>query len=70
VYEPAVVILTLFSFLFTTLLILWRPRGLNEAIPAAGGALLVLLIGSVSLTDLGSLGKRLAGPRLPLLRPL
>ncbi|WP_143088595.1 ArsB/NhaD family transporter [Paenibacillus algorifonticola] len=46
------IIVSLFAFLFTILLVLWRPRGLNEAIPATFGAILVLLSGTVSLTDL------------------
>ncbi|MEB3100076.1 arsenic transporter [Ferviditalea candida] len=52
VYGSNTVTLTIISFFITLMLILWRPRGLNEAIPAAGGAILVLISGSVSLSDL------------------
>lgn len=45
-------LITLLSFLFTIAIILWRPRGLNVAIPATAGAALVLLSGSVSMSDL------------------
>ena len=46
------VVLTLLAFFFALTLILWRPKGLNEAIPAAAGALLVLTSGSVSFSEL------------------
>ncbi|OPH57584.1 arsenic transporter [Paenibacillus ferrarius] len=48
----ATVSLTIAAFVMTVILILWRPKEINEAIPATGGAILVLLSGSVSLTDL------------------
>ncbi|KIL31033.1 hypothetical protein B4067_4079 [Bacillus subtilis subsp. subtilis] len=41
--------------------IFWRPKGLNEAIPATFGALMVLLCGSVSLADLGEIGTKVTG---------
>lgn len=69
-YGPAVVSLTIFSFLFTTLLILWRPRGLDEAIPATGGALLVLLVGSVSLSDLAVIGETISGAAITIIATL
>jgi arsenical pump membrane protein len=43
---------TILIFLFTIGLIIWRPRGINEAVPAAIGAISIILIGSVSLNDL------------------
>jgi len=43
---------TILIFLFTIGLIIWRPRGLNEAVPAAIGAVTLILIGSVSFHDL------------------
>ena len=48
----AMVTLTIAAFVMTVILILWRPKELNEAIPATGGAILVLLSGSVSFADL------------------
>lgn len=69
-YGPAVVSLTIFSFLFTTLLILWRPKGLDEAIPATGGALLVLLVGSVSLSDLVVIGETISGAAITIIATL
>lgn len=45
--------ITIFTFLVTLGFILWRPRGINEALPATLGAIVVVLIGSVSIEDLG-----------------
>ena len=39
-------------FLLTVLFILWRPRGINEAIPPAVGALLLCFFGIVSPADM------------------
>jgi arsenical pump membrane protein len=66
-YEPAVVSLTIFSFLLTVVLIMWRPQGLNEAIPATGGALLVLLAGSVTWTDLVKIGETVSGAAITII---
>jgi len=40
-------------FAVTIALLVWRPRGLNEAYPATGGALALLLIGVVRPQELG-----------------
>lgn len=50
-FQP-MVWMTVFSFLATLTFILWRPGGINEAVPATIGAILVLLSGSVSVSDL------------------
>src|SRR5690606_24945001 len=44
---------TILAFLVTLGFILWRPRGMNEALPATIGAIVVVLIGSISISDLG-----------------
>jgi arsenical pump membrane protein len=67
VHEPAVVSLTIFSFLLTVVLIMWRPKGLNEAIPAGGGALLVLLAGGVTWTDLIKIGETVSGAAITII---
>ncbi|WP_373229661.1 arsenic transporter [Cohnella sp.] len=69
-YGPTVVSLTIFFFLFTTLLILWRPRGLDESISATGGALLVLFVGSVSLSDLAVIGETISGAAITIIATL
>ncbi|MFE6799617.1 hypothetical protein [Paenibacillus chitinolyticus] len=48
--------ITVLSFLCTLLFIFWRPD-IDEDIPATVRALIILLSGSVSLTDLGSIIK-------------
>jgi arsenical pump membrane protein len=53
---PLTIFLTIFAFTATIILILWRPKGLNEAIPATLGAMLVLVSGSVSLLDIVDIG--------------
>lgn len=45
-------IMTIFAFFMTMILIFFRPKEMNEAIPASIGAILVFLSGSVSLADL------------------
>ncbi|WP_338552371.1 arsenic transporter [Paenibacillus sp. KS-LC4] len=61
------IIISLFAFLFTILLILWRPRGLNEAIPATFGAILILLSGVVSLTDLAHISATVSGAAITIM---
>ncbi|WAH36291.1 arsenic transporter [Alicyclobacillus dauci] len=61
------VILTVASFIMTVVLILWRPRGLNEAIPAICGAALTVLSGSVSLEDLRTIGADVGGATVTIL---
>ncbi|HWK23183.1 MAG TPA: arsenic transporter [Ureibacillus sp.] len=48
----SMVLITIAAFIFTLIFILWRPRGINEAIPATIGAVIVLLAGSVTFKDL------------------
>ena len=52
---------TIFSFIFTMVLIFWRPKGINEAIPATIGAILIFLCGSVSLADIADIGSKVTG---------
>lgn len=65
--SSSMISLTVFSFLITMILVLWRPRGLNEAIPATAGALLVLASGSVSLTDLFKIGETVGGAAITIM---
>lgn len=65
--DTATVVFTVFSFLFTVVLILWRPGGINEAIPASFGAALVLISGAVSLEDLGQIGATVSGAALTIM---
>ncbi|MFP5107986.1 arsenic transporter [Neobacillus sp. C211] len=59
--------LTIVSFLLTLGFILWRPRGINEAIPATIGAIVVLLSGSVTLSDLGIIAETISGAAITIM---
>ncbi|MCM3628938.1 arsenic transporter [Paenibacillus glycanilyticus] len=65
--NSAAVTITLLSFAFTLLLILWRPRGLNEAVPATIGAVLVILSGAVSFQDLAQIGTTVSGAAITIM---
>lgn len=65
-YGPAVISMTLFTFLITTVLVLWRPNKVNEAIPAAGGAVMIILIGSVSYADLAVITTSVSGAAITI----
>lgn len=59
--------ITILSFVVTLILILWRPRGINEAIPATIGAIFVLISGSVSLSDLGIITETISGAAITIM---
>ncbi|MGO4109296.1 arsenic transporter [Paenibacillus sp. YAF4_2] len=65
--QSAAVSITLISFVFTLLLILWRPRGLNEAIPATFGAILVILSGAVSMQDVVQISTTVSGAAITIM---
>jgi len=57
---------TIAVFLCTIAFIFWRPQ-VNEAIPATVGAAIVLLSGSVSLADLGSITETIGGAAVTIM---
>jgi arsenical pump membrane protein len=59
--------LTISSFLLTMILIFWRPKGINEASSATIGAILILLIGGVSLADIGDIGSKVTGAAVTIM---
>ncbi|MEI2401618.1 arsenic transporter [Niallia taxi] len=59
--------ITIITFLVTLGLILWRPKGLNEAIPATGGAVIIVLCGSVSFADLGIILNTISGAAITIM---
>lgn len=63
----ATITLTIIAFTLTTILILWRPRGINEAIPSTLGAILVMLSGSVSISDLFIIGETVSGAAITIM---
>jgi arsenical pump membrane protein len=66
IFQPMVWV-TIISFLVTLTFILWRPRGINEAIPATVGAIVVLLSGSVSLADLVNITETISGAAITII---
>ncbi|QHT63068.1 arsenic transporter [Paenibacillus lycopersici] len=60
------VMTTICSFLLTIAFIFLRPN-VNEAYPASVGALFVLLSGSVSLSDLGSITETISGAAITII---
>ena len=65
-FQP-MVWMTILSFVVTLIFILWRPKGVNEAIPATIGAIFVLLSGSVSLSDLGVITETISGAAITII---
>jgi len=62
-----VIWITVITFLTALIFILWRPKGLNEAIPASIGAVIVILIGSVSFSDLGKIVETISGAAITIM---
>ena len=58
---------TILAFFVTLVFILWRPRGLNEAVPATIGAIIVILCGSVPLSDLGIITETISGAAITIM---
>lgn len=65
--ELVMTFLTIMAFLLTMILVIWRPRGLNEAIPATVGAFLIVLSGSVSFEDLGTIGATISSAAITII---
>ncbi len=58
--------ITLITFFGTLVLILWRPRGINEAIPATFGAIIIIACGAVTLSDLGMIFETVSGAAITI----
>lgn len=61
------IMLTFFIFFLTTIFIMWRPSGVNEAIPSIVGASLLLMIGIVPFNDLPSIFRIVSGPAITII---
>lgn len=57
-------------FIISIVLMLWRPKGMNEAIPITIGAAIIILIGYVTFEDLLSILSIVSGPSLTILSTL
>lgn len=66
-YGSAATTITIFAFVMTVILILWRPKELNEAIPSSIGALLVIMSGSVTLADFGQISATVSGAAITIM---
>lgn len=61
------IILTTVVFLMTMLVIFWRPRGINEAWPAAIGAGIILIMGIVSKEDVLDIISKIGGASITII---
>ncbi len=62
--------LTILVFAMTMFIILWRPRGINEAIPATIGAIIIILFGYVSFDDILDILQKISGASITIISTL
>lgn len=65
--HDSLIVYTFAIFALTTLCILWRPQGINEAIPAISGAILLFIAGIVPLHDIVYIFKIVSGPSITII---
>lgn len=61
------IVMTVFVFLMTMLVIFWRPNGMNEAWPASIGAAIILLLGIVSREDILDIINKIGGASITIM---
>ena len=61
------IIIPILVFLLTTVIILWRPKGINEAWPAAIGAGIILLTGTVSYANIMDIISKIGGASITIM---
>ncbi|ARJ37956.1 arsenic transporter [Sporosarcina ureae] len=61
------IIFTYIVFISTMIVIFWRPKGINEAWPATIGAVLILVMGIVSSTDLLDIIDKVGGASVTII---
>ncbi|MFK9093691.1 arsenic transporter [Bacillus salipaludis] len=66
-YHQSTVIITIFAFILTMIMIFIRPKNMNEAIPATFGAIIVFLCGSVSTGDLLDISSKVTGAAITII---
>ncbi|WP_042351757.1 arsenic transporter [Bacillus massiliigorillae] len=59
--------MSIFIFIMTMVVIFWRPRGINEAIPATVGAVMIVLLGIVSLDDIRDIISKIGGASITIM---
>ncbi|BAD75994.1 hypothetical protein GK1709 [Geobacillus kaustophilus HTA426] len=62
--------MVLFAFFFTIMLIYWRPKGMNESIPATIGALIVIASGAVNVSHLMDISVKVSGAAMTIISTL
>ncbi|WP_183184283.1 arsenic transporter [Anoxybacteroides voinovskiense] len=62
--------ITILAFLITMMLVYWRPKGINEAIPAMIGAVLVILGGAVNSSHLLDITTKVSGAAVTIISTL
>ncbi|MCT8976616.1 arsenic transporter [Clostridium sp. CX1] len=62
-----IVIATIFIFLMTMIIIFLRPAGINEAYPAAAGAIMILFIGVVGYDNLVEITHKIGGASITII---
>ena len=66
-YHQSTVIITIFAFILTMVMIFIRPKNINEAISATIGAVIVFLSGSVSFGDLVDISSKVTGAAITII---
>src|SRR5690606_19252847 len=61
------IVMTIFIFCMTMIVILWRPRDLNEAWPATVGAVMIILSGMVSRADISDIISKIGGASITII---
>ncbi|MDR7071087.1 arsenic transporter [Fictibacillus barbaricus] len=61
------ILISVFVFLMTMLVIFWRPKGINEAWPAAIGAGIILITGVVSFNDVIDVIQKIGGASITIM---
>ncbi|MFB9757175.1 arsenic transporter [Ectobacillus funiculus] len=61
------IIIPILVFLLTTVVILWRPKGINEAWPASIGAGIILLTGTVSYANVMDIISKIGGASITII---
>ncbi|MEH6944363.1 arsenic transporter [Bacillus sp. JJ722] len=59
--------MAIFVFIMTMIVIFWRPGGINEAVPATVGAVIILIVGIVSLDDIYDIINKIGGASVTIM---
>lgn len=59
--------MAIFVFIMTMIVIFWRPGGVNEAVPATLGAVVIFFLGIVSLDDIMDIVSKIGGASITIM---